>query len=190
MSFWDTYISPYITDFTSGWNYGDYAESSLDLPDSGLSSFLYTAGDYAEDIYDYSGLDTVVDYASPYVSTAWDWTKKGVSAWGKGADALSKLDKFFGDDKPRALPKAGKVSADGRYSTGSFTAGQAADGRVGLNSSGTQRGAYRMASNSDLQWVSSLMGGQAQLTSRGGRTTIRIDPTSPISLRSSTRIPT
>lgn len=188
MSFWDTYISPYIADFTSGWSYGDYDESSLDLPGGSLSSFLYTAGDYAEDIYDASGLDTLVDFASPYVSTGYGYAKTGVKALMEGKKALSGL---YGDDGKRReinFSKPQKVSGSSQYNAGQFTAGQVSDGRIGQNSSGVQRGIQRMANNSDLQWVSGLVGGQAALTKRGGRTTINIDPTPSIAMRSSTRM--
>lgn len=174
--FYDTYIRPYVTDFTSGYQYGDYEESSLDLPDSGLSSFLYTAGDYVEDIID-----------AP--SVAFDYAKKGIKAWKSGADKLGQLNTFFDDKKPRALPMPGKVSGQATYQTGTFSSAKAPDGRIGQNNAGTQRGMRRMSQNSDLSWVSRILGGQAQLTSRGGRTTIRLNPSSTIAVRSSTKMP-
>jgi len=178
MSFWDTYVSPYIADFTSGWTYGDEAESYLDLPESGgLSSFLYTAGDYAEDVYDYAGTAA---------STAWDWTKKGVTAWQKGSSALSELS--GGKERTRTMPTPKGVSADGRYSPGSFTSGQAANGRIGQSNSTVQQGMRRMSQNSDLAWVARLGGDRVPLTRRGGATTMRISTNTPISVRSSTKV--
>ena len=180
MSFWDTYISPYIDSFSAGWDYGDeYFTEGVDYD----SSFLYTVGDYAEDIWDDTGLDTAWEYAK----TGYGYAQTGIKAFKKGQEALSALS---GEDGRRkmTLPKPQKVSGSSQYNTGQFSAGQVGDGRIGQNSSGVQRGIQRMANNSDLQWVSGLVGGQASLTKRGGRTTINIDPTPSIAMRSSTRM--
>ena len=112
--FWNTYVSPYISDFTSGWSYGDYDESSLDLPGGSLSSFLYTAGDYAEDIWDETGLDTAWEYAK----TGYGYAETGVKALMKGKKALSGL---YGDDGKRRetnFSKPPKVSGSSQYNAG------------------------------------------------------------------------
>jgi len=179
--FWNTYVSPYIDSFTGGWEYGDdYFAEEVDYS----SSFLYTVGDYAEDIWDDTGLDTAWDYAK----TGYGYAKTGVKAFVEGKKALAGL---YGDDGKRReinFSKPQKISGSSQYNAGQFTAGQVADGKIGQNSSGVQRGIQRMANNSDLQWVSGLVGGQAALTKRGGRTTINIDPTPSIAMRSSTRM--
>lgn len=173
-SFWDTYVSPYIESFSAGWDYGDeFFTEGVDYE----SSFLYTVGDYAEDIYDESGLDVLVDYAG----TALEKGAGLVSTYKEGAKALSGL--WSDGKRPTVSAKPQRVSSPSVQSAGSFTSSNA---RVGVNNPTVRQGMERLSRNSDIPWVSGLIGGQVSPTSRGGRRNINLEP-STITMRKATK---
>jgi hypothetical protein len=173
-SFWDTYASPYIDSFSAGWDYGDEAfTEGVDYN----SSFLYTVGDYAEDFYDESGLDTLVDFAD----TALDKGAKLIGTYKEGAKALSGL--WSDGKRPSVSAKPQKVGAPSVASAGTFSA---SDSRIGITNPNVRQGMDRLARNSSIPWVSSLIGGQVPMTTRGGQRNIRIE-TPSITMRKSTK---